>query len=676
MPSNSRNPKFRNSNTPNTITQVQQLFAQGFALHQKGQLAKAQALYEQVLKRQPRHFDSLHLLGVIACQTKQPERAVELIDQAIAINPHVAAAYSNRGLALNDLEQSDAALANFDKAIAIQPDHAEAYNNRGNVLKGLKQLEAAVQSYDQAIALKPDYAEAYNNRGNALKDLRQLAAAVRSYDQAIALKPDYAEAYCNRGNALKELRQFKAAVMSYDQAVDIKPDYAQAYFNRGVALQDINQFAAAIASYDRAIVINPDYVEAYANRGVALQDSGQFEAAVASYDRAILIKPDCVEAYCNRGIALRELSRLDDALENYDRAIALKPDYAEAYGNRGNVLKDLKQFEAAVDNYERAVTIRPEYASAHLGYSLTLLSMGDFRRGWEEYEWRWKSEKLHSKTDKRNFSKPLWLGVEPLQGKTILLYAEQGLGDTLQFCRYAKLVSNLGARVVLEVQPTLLDLLATLDGPAQVLAKGSALPAFDYQCPLFSLPLAFKTDLASIPSARSYIKVNPGKLAQWHIRLGEKHKLRIGVVWSGNAQHKNDRNRSLALIDLAKLLSVDYELISLQKEVRVQDEDVLRAHPGIRHFGDELKDFADTAALCELMDVVISVDTSVAHLAAALGKPVWILLPFVPDWRWLLDRQDSPWYPSAKLYRQQKIGDWGDVIERVKADLAVLLTKE
>ena len=297
------------------------------------------------------------------------------------------------------------------------------------------------------------------------------------------------------------------------------------------------------------------------------------------------------------------------------------------------------------------------------------MSLQDFENGWELYEWRWKRENFTSR--KRNFSQPLWLGVESLANKTILLHAEQGLGDTIQFCRYIPLVKKLGARVLLEVPKPLMELLEDFEGVDELLEAGKKLPEFDYQCPLLSLPLSFKTELNAIPSPTPYLQSNAEKIMVWSQRLGAKSKHRIGLVWSGSTIHKNDSNRSLALADLINYLPQNFEYVSLQKEVRERDNEVL-ANSAIKNYSQQLIDFTDTAALCDLMDLVISVDTSVAHLAAALGKPTWILLPFISDWRWMLDREDSPWYESVKLYRQGEDREWEPVFERVARDLIEL----
>ena len=585
---------------------VQANFDEALALHQQGQFDQAQAVYENVLKTQPNHFDAQHLLGLVALQKGDFRLADDLIGKAIGINP-------------------------------LQAD-------------------------------------AHYNRGNALAQLRELDAAIASYDQAIAISPKYAEAHSNRGNALKELREFDAAVVSYDRAIAIKPDYANAYYNRGVALAELKQHEAAVASFDQAIAVRPEFSNAYSNRGISLEELKKFDEAVVSYDRAIAIRPDFAECYSNRGNALKELNQLVAAVASFDRAIAIKPDYAEAHSNRGMALQELKQIVAAVVSYDRAIAIKADYPAAYWNKSLALLLNGDFERGWELYEWRWKRE--DKSKYRRSFVQPLWLGAQSLKGKTILLYGEQGLGDTIQFCRYVKLVSDLGARVVLEVDKSLASLLEELAGVSELIVRGDALPFFDYHCPLLSLPLAFKTELSTIPCSAKYISTDALKMTHWKNKLDVKTKPRVGLAWSGSTWHKNDHNRSIFLSELMHRLPSGFQYVSLQKETRQIDKLTLESNPHIIRFGGELNDFTDTAALCELMDVVISVDTSVAHLAGALGTPTWILLPFIPDWRWLLDRDDSPWYTSVKLYRQPTIGDWNSVFAKVGSDLAQLIAPD
>lgn len=591
-------------------TALQMKFSQAITLHQQGRIIEAESIYREILRRQPEHFDALHLLGVIAIQTRHTEQGVELIRKAIGLNANNAAAYQNLGKALLDLKRPDEALASYDKAIALKPDYAEAYNSRGNVQLRLKHPDEALADYEKAIALRPDYAEAHNSRGSALLDLERPEEALASYNKAIALKRDFAGAYNNRGNALRNLKRLADALASYNKAIALKPNFAEAYNNRGNMLSYFN--------------------------------------------------------------------RQEEALASYDKAIALKPDYAEAYNNRGLALRDLKRPDEALANYDRAITLEKNFAEAHWNKSLCLLQLGRFEQGWLEYEWRWKIRVPRSSM--RSFPKPLWLGEDPLVDKAILLYSEQGFGDTIQFCRYAKLVADLGARVILEVPNPLISLLGNLSGVAQLAKEGSPLRQFDYQCPLMSLPLAFKTNLSNIPAKIPYLNANLEKSRFWKEKLGEKDKLRVGLVWSGGFRPNQPEvwavnlRRNIPLEKLALLKDPDIEFYSLQKGEPAESElgELISRHwdgPHIFDFTSLLNDFSDTAAFVENLDLVISVDTATAHLAGALGKPVWILNRFDSDWRWLLDRTDSPWYPTARLYGQQKVGDWDNVVRRVKTDL-------
>jgi tetratricopeptide (TPR) repeat protein len=610
---------------------------QAVSLHQRGQWAEAQSLYEEILLIEPRQFDALHLLGVIALQAKNPRRALELIGKAIDVEASHAAAHSNRGSALEALGELEAALASYDRAVALGPDFAEAHYNRGNVLQALGRPEAALASYDRALALKGDLAEGHFNRGNVLHELGRHEAALASYDRAVAIRAGYAEAHCNRGLVLKELRRFEAA----------------------------------LASYDRAIAIDGRYAAAYSNRGNVQKELEQWDAALASYDLAIELKPDLTDAYFNRGNVHYELGRFDSALADFGRALVLNPDHAECHNNRGNVYKALQDLDAALACYTQAVESRAEYAEGHFNRAVAWLQSGDFARGFGEYEWRWKNPKGSVIRGKRDFAQPLWLGQEPLAGKTILLHSEQGLGDTLQFCRYVDLVANRGARVILEVQAPLAELLSGLRGVSHIVVRGETLPDFDCHCPLLSLPLAFDTRLDTIPVAGRYLSPDPAQVARWRARLGDATAPRVGLAWSGNRNNPNDRNRSLPLTQLLRHLPGDVEYFCLQKDVRPEDREVLSTHAAIRYFVDELG-FPATAGLAALMDVVVSVDTSIAHLSGALGRNTWLLLPFNPDWRWLLDRTDSPWYSTVSLYRQPREGDWDPVLARVGDDVGRL----
>jgi len=524
------------------------------------------------------------------------------------------------------LEQKLGKITPLDVPATLQ--RARALHHDGN-LAGAKIL------YEEILKTQPKHSEVLNLLGLIAAQTGNPQLAADLLDKAIECDPRNVEAYCNKGTLFKQLDKLDAALLCYDEAIAIAPNLAAAFFNRGLVLQELKEFNAALASFKQAIAIEPDYVEAHIACVVSLQELKQWDAALASYDRAIAILPDYEDAHLGRGALLQQLGQLDAALSSYDRAIALKPDYAAAY----------------------------------VGRAVTSLLLGDFEKGWIDFEWRWKDSNGPSILEKRDFPQPLWLGEESIAGKRILLYSEQGLGDTLQFCRYAKLAADLGARVILEVQQPLSVLLEGLEGVSQLVIRGNPLPDFDFQCPLLSLPLAFKTQLGTVPSSAKYLTSDPTKVATWQTKLGEKTRPRIGLVWSGNPVHKNDQNRSVPLADLLRYLPPELQYVSLQKEVRENDKRTLRSNPQILQYSDDLHDFSDTAALCDCMDILISVDTSVAHLSGALGKNTWIMLPFVPDSRWLLDRTDSPWYPTCRIYRQEKPEDWDGVFKKVARDL-------
>ena len=534
-------------------------------------------------------------------------------------------------------------------------------------------LNDAQNIYEQILSIQENNFDALQLLGALFAQVKKYPQAIKFLSKAIIVDPNHAGCFSNLGISFQKLRRLEEALSSYDKAISLQADYAEAYSNRGAVLQELKRFDEALSSYDKAISIKGDYAEAFNSRGTVLEELKRLEEALSSYHKAISINKDFTESYYNRGNVLHKLKRLEEALSSYDKAISLHEDYAEAYSNRGTVLEELKRLDEALSSYEKAISINKDYAEAYWNSSICYLLAGNFNEGWARYEWRWQSKSISKTAGIRKFSQPLWLGTEVLKDQTIFLYAEQGLGDTIQFSRYVSLVAGLGAKVVLEVQPSLVKLLSYLEGISQIISKGDKLPNFDYQCPLMSLPLAFKTELKTIPSVSKNISTDEKKVEKWQAILGEKTKPRVGIVWSGAVNHKNDLQRSLKLSQLITHLPSDYEYLSLQKEISDVDKEVLIECCKIKHFGDDLKDFTDTAALCELIDIVISVDTSVAHLAGTLGKNTWVLLPYSPDWRWLLDRNDSPWYSSVKLYRQEKINDWESALVNIESDLKKLL---
>jgi len=647
------------------------------ALHQQGHLVEAQALYDKVLAVQPSNFDALHLSGVVAAQRNQPGRAKDLIVRALRFEPHnpaAFAAHTNLASAERILGEREAALGAYERALALKDDYRSAHASRADLLCELGRWTDALAAYDRTLALGPEDRDVHRRRANVLCQLGRWDAALMGYDRAIALKADVPQLHCDRAFVLSQLRQWEAALASCDRAIALQPDYAEAHANRGNVLKELKRFEEALQSYARAMELKPRLPGLRSNKAAALTELMRWHEALAACEDALRLEGDYAELYCNQGLALHGLARLDEAVASYDRAIRLRADFPEAWANRGYTLAELRRFEAALASYERALALRPDYAEARCNRALVLLLLGRFAEGWPDYEWRWASKHGSNWRERREFSQPLWRGRESLEGKRILLHSEQGLGDTIQFCRYMKPVAERGASVILEVQRPLLRLLSGLEGVAHLCARGDPLPEFDLHCSLLSLPLAFGTELSTIPSGSAYLRSDAAHIARWRARLGGGAGPRIGLAWSGSMFHNNDHRRSVPLALLLGILPAEFRYVTVQNDVRPCDRAALRDSLGVLDLSGELQDFADTAALCECLDMVISVDTSVAHLCAALGKPTWILLPFTPDWRWLLDRTDTPWYASAKLYRQNRTGDWGEVLERVAAALRAEFT--
>jgi Flp pilus assembly protein TadD len=495
------------------------------------------------------------------------------------------------------------------------------------------------------------------------------------YKQILAARPDHFGCLHALGVALHQLGDHAQAVRLIGQALKQNPRDAIALNNLGSALAVQGRLAEALVSFSSAVAARPDYAEAYVHCGGVLRELGRDAEAIEGYDHALALRQDLAEAHCGRGTALANLRRLDEAIQSYDRALKLRPDFAEAHCGRGIAFAELDRIDEALDGFAQAQSLRPDYAEAHVNEATHRLLLGDFERGFEKYEWRWQTARF--KTNKRSFAQALWRGSGDIAGKTILLYGEQGFGDTIQFARYVPLVAALGARIVLEVPGPLQALTASLPGKPQIVAAGDPLPDFDVQCPLLSLPLAFRTRVDTIPCDIPYLSAPVAKAAAWRERLGAHAKPRIGMVWAGNPRkdqphiHRLDHERSLVLDQMAPLFDVNAcSFYSLQKGDDAQKQ--LREGPWRDHvvdFTHGLHDFSDTAALIENLDLVISVDTSLLHLAGALGKPVWLMNRYNTCWRWLRERDDSPWYPSLRQFRQDATRDWGPVIGRIAAAL-------
>jgi Flp pilus assembly protein TadD len=598
--------------------------------HQKQQLGEAETIYRQVLAAQPDHTDALHLLGVLALQVGQAKMASELIGQAVALNPSDPNYRCNFGQALTALGRTDDAIAAYRQAIELKPDSHEAYVNLGNALQGKGQFTEAVAALRRALELKGDFPEAAYNLGIALGRQGDVDGAVAAFKKAAELKPDLAEAHYNIGNLLLEVKRFPDAIEAYCKAMEIRPKFAEACSNLGTALQRCGQLDHAIEAYKQTVAMRPDFAEAYNNLADVLRDKGNFEESGAA--------------------ALR--------------AVQLRPDYAEAYNNLGSAVLQSGDIDQATAAYRQAAALKPDYSLAHFNLACMLLLKGDFAQGWREYEWRRGTDSELFAEWRRLPEKP-WDGRRDIQGKTILLHAEQGYGDAIQFARYVPLVAQRGAKVALACPEPLVTIFRTLQGVEEVLPFGDLTPDFHEHCPLLSLPLALGTTAQTIPADVPYLRADPKRVERWKPKLAEQTGVKkIGLCWTGRAVP--DARRSVPSAALAPLSEISNAFfVSLQKLEPTAKPVENPLGITLADWTKELKDFGDTAALIDQLDLVISIDTSIAHLAGAMGKPMFILLPFVPDWRWQLERCDSPWYPTARLFRQPKAGDWETPIRQL-----------
>ncbi|WP_353431994.1 tetratricopeptide repeat protein [Polynucleobacter sp. MWH-UH23A] len=616
-------------------------------LHQKGELESARKIYEEILKVDPQCFDAIQLLGVVFLQKNAFSDALSYFDRALKVNNQQASVWSNRGMALKGLERFDEGLNSVETAIELDPNFAESFYNKANILAKIGKSNEAIIALEKFNSLCPNHHLGFFIKGNLLNSTGKLLEAINAYETAILIKPDFFEAMNNLGLCLVDLDN---------------PDIGLTYFEKALKLQ-------------------PKFFECLGNKGVALEKMGQYKEAIECYDAALAINPKFLQAYQNKGVALEKLEEVEDAIKCYDKAISIDPNYAGAYFNRAYAAERLLRFEQSLADYNKAIELDPTKVDVFWNRALLLLCSGDFERGWKEYENRFHLKRAVFSYDRAKLKNFEWRGPsQNLTNKTILLRAEQGLGDTIQFCRYVKTLNTMGANVVLEVQPPLEKLLENLDGLAQIVSTGQPVPRFDYYCNLMSLPFLLGNGIENIPSEIPYLKADPLKVQAWKQKLGPVNAKRVGLVWSGGFRPDQpelwplNRRRNIELSKLKNFKTEGIEFHSLQKG-ELPESELVVLHlqnwdgPRIINHADSLNDFTDTAALIENLDLVISVDTSTAHLAGALGKPVWLMNRFDTCWRWLLDREDSPWYPTFKIYRQPKPHDWESVVNRIAEDL-------
>jgi tetratricopeptide (TPR) repeat protein len=649
---------------------VRQAMLMAAAMERTGNFAEAERFYRQVLSHQPVHPQALHRLGVVASCAGRLDAGIDYLQQAIAIEPENAYFHSDLGNALCDRHRIDDAISEFRYALRLNPNYAEAHNNLGVALRAKGLLSEAIGEFRHAIRLNEKYPDAINNLGIALRDAGLVDEAIAAYRNALQIQPAFPEAHNNLGVALRDRGMINESIAAFRAAIRLQPRFAEPYANLGNALCDLRSFDEAIDAYNNFLRLQPQNAPGYSNLGNALRGKGLPDEAIAAYLQALKLNPDFAEAHSNLGNALRQNGSLQEAVSAHRRAIELKPAYADGYSNLADALHDLGQIDEAVSAYRQAIQLNSNPVEAHYGLANCLLLRGEFSEGWIEYEWRWRWKDFPSQA--RQFARPRWDG-SPLNGRKILLHCEQGLGDTIQFVRYALLIAQRGGKVIIECQPELGRLLDSLPVPCEIATFGQILPSFDVYCPLLSLPAIMGTTLSTIPAAVPYLSCNPRLVELWKSTIEcSDASIKVGLAWAGNPEFKGDRSRSMKLASLAPLANVrGVKFYSLQKGEAGKQANDPPAGLHLVDLGAQLTDFADTAAAISLMDLVITTDTSVAHLAGAMGKPVWVMLELVPNFRWLLERTDSPWYPTMQLFRQNIAGGWNAVIDRVSSELSI-----
>lgn len=608
---------------------INELLQQGFQLHRANEFDKARALYDQALAADPNHAETLNLLGLLSWQTGKFAEALDVLGKAIEIDRTKSAYFANQ---------------------------AEAY-------RGLGRFDEAVESYHEAIRLQPDAAVAHLHLGKLLQQAGRLDEAIASYERAAALDPQRLEILIRLGTARKLQLDLPAAEVYFRRAVEAHPAAAVAHYELGNVLQMARRFAAAVDSYRRALEIQPTSAEAACNLGNALRELGQPAQALEQLELADKLRPDQVAVITNLGTALQDLGRLDEAQRRFERAVELDPTRPEVLLNMGALLKDQGRVHAALDWFERALQARPDYAPAVCARGAARLGLGQFAEGWADYERRFDCPQF----DVLRFSHPIWDG-SPLGDRRLLVHAEQGFGDTMQFIRYLPRVRAQGEHVVVAAHATLIPLLER-SGLGPVIDRAGELPPFDVHAPLMSLPGILGTRLENVPADVPYLAVEPARVERLRLELDRCPGFRIGIAWQGRPNFRGDRLRSIPLDQFAPLAEIDgVRLVSLQHGPGTDQLADLSARFNIVELDPSHVDdgaFLDIAAAMRNVDLVISSDTAVVHLAGALGVPVWVALSRVADWRWMDEREDSPWYPTMRLFRQRELGQWPEVFRRM-----------
>lgn len=600
-------------------------------------------------------------------QSGHADEATRILADLLAREPDNADALALTGLAHAHRNENEEAARFMSRSLALNPHHAATQFNHANVLRKLGRWSDAEQAYARVIALKPDHMEARRNRGHMLAEMKRDAEALAVLDR---VPTENIQTLTLRAKLRLNAGRTSDAFADFELIVALDPQNWEAWNNRGILLDKVERYEDALQSYDRALALAPNDHNVLHNRGAALLCLSRFDDALPLFEHLIATDPDHADNWSCHGVALASLMRLEEALTSFEKGLELDPDSLRARNGKGMALVALGRLDEAILEYKKAAALHVGNPMTHGNLAFAELASGNLPDGFANYEWRRKDGPIGK--GQRNYPQPEWAG-ESLAGKTLLLHPEQGLGDVVQFARFVPRLIAQGARVIVETPPALATLLGSLAGNPTIIRTGDAPPPFDLHAPLMSLAHKLAITLDTIPAEIPYLNPDETKRAAWRERLATLKGKRVGICWSGHRIHRNDHARSTSFATFAPVLEADdISFVSLQREVREADEPQLRATPNVTDWMSEVADFADTAALIAELDLVITVDTSVAHVAGAVGKPVWILITSAPDWRWLLNRDSSPWYPTARLFRQTKLGEWNGVIASVRSALQEL----
>jgi tetratricopeptide (TPR) repeat protein len=647
-----------------------EILAQSKALHAAGQFRDAEQGYRRALQVDPNNFDAHLMLGVAQHSLGDLAGAIASLQKAVRLNPSHAEAEHYLAIVLSAARRLDEATVHYRRALQLRPDDPRTLNNLGAALVSQNLLAEAAECYTHALRINPDYAQAMINLGALLEMRGDLPAATICYERALEIKPNDTEALSKLAAALTAENRFDEAAAYYARLLNVQPGDLKIRDHLAGILVAQKKYDEAAQCFRQMLELQPDNAIAHMNLGIVLAQQGKLAEAVASCRRSVELRPDDAEAHNALGAALAHSGELDEAVAEYRQAVARAPHFAKAWCNLGVVLKRQNRLEESDACCRRAIEIDPDYAGAHHALAIALLLRGQFEEGWPEHEWRSTRMQL-----KDVLPKPAWTG-EALPRGTIVLFSEQGLGDAMQFVRYAQQVKRLVGTVVVECQPQLAELLARCPGVDAVLRREAPLVEHDVYAQMLSLPNIFHTSLDSIPTGIPYLHPPEQLVERWRAELSSEPAFKIGIAWQGSPGNEFDQARSFRLDQFARIAALDgVRLYSLQ--AGPGSEQLADFHPerAIVDFGDRLGDFANTAAIVRNLDLVITCDSAPAHLAGGLGVPVWVLIAAVPDWRWMMDREDSPWYPTMRLFRQSRGENWSDVFERIGNELAGLISK-